>query len=545
MRMQAAAQQLLSKYFLAFGAVRSYHLGHERRTGATVQDSPLKNLLIEGQSLEWLLASATDAMLIVDHAGGIVLGNPALERMFGYGPNELSGMTVEALIPARFHHAHVGQRGDFFQQPRSRAMGAGAELFGQHRDGHEFAVEVSLSPLHTSHALPLVLATIHDVTERKKAEQALQESEARMRAIFETAVDAIITIDEQGVMERLNPAAQRLFGYSEAEAAGRNVSMLMPQPHRALHDGYLAHYRETGEQRIIGKGREVEGLRKDGSVFPMELSVVEMQLGARRMFTGMVRDISERKLAEEHNRRLMQEISSANEELTNFAYVVSHDLKAPLRGIGSLADWLATDYAEQFNDEGKEHMRLLINRVHRMGSLIDGILQYSRVGRVKEAHTPVDLNRLLADVVDLLAPPPRFRITVAPGLPTVLIEPTRIQQVFHNLISNAIKYMDKPDGRIDIDCADDGSHWRFSVRDNGPGIEQRHFERIFQLFQTLASRDRVESTGVGLALAKKIVEMYQGRIWLESQTGQGSTFWFTLPKSSPSQPRTGQAHESE
>jgi PAS domain S-box-containing protein len=545
MRMQAAAQQLLSKYFLAFGAVRSYHLGDERRTGATVQDSPLKNLLIEGQSLEWLLASATDAMLIVDHAGGIVLGNPALERMFGYGPNELNGVTIEALIPARFHHAHVGQRGDFFQQPRARAMGAGAELFGQHRDGHEFAVEVSLSPLRISHALPLVLATIHDVTERKKAEQALQESEARMRAIFETAVDAIITIDEQGVMERLNPAAQRLFGYSEAEAAGRNVSMLMPQPHRALHDGYLAHYRETGEQRIIGKGREVEGLRKDGSVFPMELSVVEMQLGARRMFTGMVRDISERKLAEEHNRRLMQEISSANEELTNFAYVVSHDLKAPLRGIGSLADWLATDYAEQFNDEGKEHMRLLINRVHRMGSLIDGILQYSRVGRVKEAHTPVDLNRLLADVVDLLAPPPQFLITVAPGLPTVLIEPTRIQQVFHNLISNAIKYMDKPDGRIDIDCADDGSHWRFSVRDNGPGIEQRHFERIFQLFQTLASRDRVESTGVGLALAKKIVEMYQGRIWLESQTGQGSTFWFTLPKSSPSQPRTGQAHESE
>jgi PAS domain S-box-containing protein len=530
---------------LAFGAVRPYHLGHGRRRGVAAQDSLLKNLLIEGQSLEWLLASATDPMLIVDHAGAIVLGNPALERMFGYGPDEMRGMLVEALIPARFHAAHVGQRGEFFQQPRSRAMGAGAELFGLHRDGHEFAVEVSLSPLRTSHEQPLVLATIHDVTERKKAEQALQESEARMRAIFETAVDAIITIDDQGVMERLNPAAQRLFGYTEAEAAGRNVAMLMPPPHRALHDGYLAHYRDTGEKRIIGKGREVEGLRKDGSVFPMELSVVEMQLGARRMFTGMVRDISERKLAEEHNRRLMQEISSANEELTNFAYVVSHDLKAPLRGIGSLADWLATDYAEQFNDEGKEHMRLLINRVHRMGGLIDGILQYSRVGRVKEAHAPVDLNRLLADVVDLLAPPPQFRVTVAPGLPTVMIEPTRIQQVFHNLISNAIKYMDKPDGRIDIGCTDDGNYWRFSVRDNGPGIEQRHFERIFQLFQTLASRDRIESTGVGLALAKKIVEMYQGRIWLESQVGQGSTFWFTLPKSAPPHPRTGQTHESE
>ncbi|MES2164522.1 MAG: PAS domain S-box protein [Pseudomonadota bacterium] len=507
--------------------------------GIVLQDASLKNLGIEGLSLEWLLASATDAMLIVDQGGHIVLANPALERMFGYANGEMLGLALEALVPARFHGAHVGHRDDFFGQPRARAMGAGAELFGRHRDGHEFGVEVSLSPLRTSHGTPLVLATVRDVTERKLAQQALQESEARMRAIFETAVDAIITIDEQGVLERLNPAAERLFGYAEAEVAGRNVSMLMPQPHRKLHDGYLAHYRDTGEKRIIGKGREVEGLRKDGSVFPMELSVVEMQLGARRMFTGMVRDISERKRAEEHNRRLMQEISSANEELTNFAYVVSHDLKAPLRGIGSLADWLATDYAEQFNDEGKEHMRLLINRVHRMSSLIDGILQYSRVGRVREAQSAVDLNQLLVDVVDLLAPPPQFRITVAPALPTVQIEPTRIQQVFHNLISNAIKYMDKPDGVIEIGCEDDGSHWRFSVRDNGPGIETRHFERIFQLFQTLASRDRVESTGVGLALAKKIVEMYQGRIWLESQMGQGCTFWFTLPKSGAHLSRTG------
>src|SRR5471032_2814199 len=183
-------------------------------------------------------------------------------------------------------------------------MGAGAELFGLHLDGHEFPVEVSLSPLKTAQALPLVLASIHDITVRKRAEQALQESEARMRAIFETAVDAIITIDEMGVLERLNPAAQRLFGYGEAEVAGHNVSMLMPQPHRSGHDSYLAHYRDTGEKKIIGVGREVEGLRKDGSVFPMELSVVEMRLGARRMFMGMVRDISERKRAEESNRSL-------------------------------------------------------------------------------------------------------------------------------------------------------------------------------------------------------------------------------------------------
>jgi len=499
----------------------------------------LKNLHIEGHSLEWLLGAATDAMLIIGADGRIVLANPSLERLFGLSHDELIGQPVEILIPERFRHSHVGQRGDYFAQPRARSMGAGSALFGRHRDGREFPVEVSLSPLQTSQGLPLALATIHDITHRKEAEAALQESEARMRAIFETAVDAIITIDDHGILERLNPAAERLFGYREQEVAGQNVAILMPAPHRALHDGYLAHYLQTGEKKIIGKGREVQGLRKDGSVFPMDLTVTEMQLGSRRMFTGMVRDISERKLAEDQNRALLQELSSANEELTNFAYVVSHDLKAPLRGIGSLADWLATDYAEHFNDEGREHMRLLINRVHRMGALIDGILQYSRVGRVREAHLPVDLNRLLAEVVDLLAPPPEVAVRVAPGLPQVVGEPTRLQQVFHNLISNALKYRDKPQGLVEIGCEDGGAQWRFYVRDNGPGIERRHFERIFQLFQTLAARDRVESTGVGLALVKKIVEMYHGQIWLESEVGTGTTFWFTLPK------QAGATHENK
>nr|WP_269106549.1 PAS domain S-box protein [Massilia sp. TS11] len=474
--------------------------------------------------------SATDPMLIVDRAGHIEMANPAVEQLFGYAPGGLLGQPIEALIPQRFAHSHVGQRDAYFARPRSRSMGAGLELSARHQDGREFPVEVSLSPLRTPDQQVMVMATIHDISARKQAELALQESEARMRAIFETAVDAILTIDEHGILESLNPAAEALFGYAEAELIGKNVSVLMPEPHRSRHDGYLAHYLGTGEKRIIGIGREVEGLRKDGSVFPIDLAVAEMQIGGRRMFTGLVRDITARKRNEEEMKRLLQEISSANEELTNFAYVVSHDLKAPLRGIGSLAAWLAADYADKFNEEGKEHMRLLINRVHRMSGLIDGILQYSRVGRVKEAMVPVDLNKLLADTVDLLAPPPHITVSVAPGLPTLVLEPTRIEQVFHNLISNAIKYMDKDAGRIEVLCEDGGADWKFCVADNGPGIEARHFERIFQLFQTLAPRDRVESTGVGLALVKKIVEMYRGRVWVESRVGEGARFWFTLPK---------------
>ncbi|MGW8392323.1 sensor histidine kinase [Pseudoduganella sp. HUAS MS19] len=485
---------------------------------------------IAERSLQWLLASATDAMLIIDRAGQLLLVNPALESLFGYGPGELQGKSLETLIPERFRHGHVGLRGSYFERPHPRAMGAGFELFATRKDGTEFPVEVSLSPLQDNDVQPMVMATIHDISARKKAEHALQESEARMRAIFETAVDAIITIDEHGIIERVNPAAERMFGYPESEVLGRNVKILMPAPHREAHDGYLHHYMTTGEKRIIGKGREVQGLRRDGSIFPMDLAVTEMWLGGRRMFTGLVRDITERKHAEEKAQQLLQELTSANEELTNFAYVVSHDLKAPLRGIGSLADWLAHDYADKFNEEGKEHMRLLINRVHRMGALIDGILQYSRVGRIKEAVVPVQLEQLVAEVVDLLAVPAHIKVSVMPGMPAVTGEPTRIQQLFHNLVSNAVKYMDKPQGEIEVGWADEGGQWRFHVRDNGPGIAERHFERIFQLFQTLAPRDRVESTGVGLALVKKIVEMYQGRVWLESELGKGTTFYFTLPK---------------
>ena len=487
--------------------------------------------IAEGRQLEWLLDSAADAMLIADREGRVILANPPALRMFGYASEDLIDQQLEILLPEAVRHAHVALRADYFTQPSPRSMGSDMELFARHRDGTDFPVEVSLSPLRTEQGVPLVMATIHDITRRKQAEIALQESEARMRAVFDTAVDAIVTIDETGIIERINFAAERLFGYAEAEISGKNISMLMPSPYREMHDSYLARYRQTGEKRIIGIGREVVGLRKDGSVFPMELSVAEMYFGHRRMFTGIVRDISQRKLGEERTAALMQEISSANEELTSFAYVVSHDLKAPLRAIGSLADWLSTDYADKFDDEGREHMRLLISRVHRMGALIDGILQYSRVGRVKEAQVDVDLNRLVHDVIDMLTPPDTMTVTVRDTLPAVRAEPTRIQQVFQNLISNAIKYMDKPAGTIEIGCVDEGAYWRFSVRDNGPGIDTRHFERIFQLFQTLAPRDKIESTGVGLALVKKIVEMYGGRVDVESKTGAGSTFSFTLPKS--------------
>lgn len=362
----------------------------------------------------------------------------------------------------------------------------------------------------------------------------VRASEVHTRALLNNMIDGIASVNEYGVIKTFNPAAELIFGYTAGEMMEQNISLLFPK--QELSQGHDAEDLRTflaGRSRAFGAPSEVKGQRKDGGTFPLDLAVVEMHSEEVRMFVIIMRDISERKLAEEQKARLMTELESANEELKSFAYVVSHDLKAPLRAIGALADWLATDYKDKLDDQGKEHIRLLVSRVHRMGNLIDGILQYSRVGRVKEAPVAMDVERVIREVIELIAPPENVTIEIEAPMPTIVAEPTRVQQIFQNLLSNAIKYMDKPRGEIRIACSDEGDRWKFSVKDNGPGIESRHFEKIFQLFQTLAPRDRIESTGVGLALVKKIVELYSGRIWLQSRPGEGSTFFFTLPKTAP------------
>ncbi len=241
-------------------------------------------------------------------------------------------------------------------------------------------------------------------------------------------------------------------------------------------------------------------------------------------------EIKIRKEIQAKQHQILAKLQSANKDLSDFAYIVSHDLKAPLRGIKTITEWIIADYADKIDEQGREQMNLLSNRVDRMHNLIEGILQYSRVGRVKEDLAVVDLNEAVAEIIDLIAPPANISIAIDDELPTITCEPTRIRQVFQNLLSNAVKYMDKPLGKITVGCVEEDGCWRFSVADNGPGIEEKYFEKIFQMFQTLSSRDEFESTGIGLTVVKKIVEMYGGKTWVESVPGEGSTFLFTFPK---------------
>ena len=232
-----------------------------------------------------------------------------------------------------------------------------------------------------------------------------------------------------------------------------------------------------------------------------------------------------------NDQQMLDKLKSIEKEFQEFVYIVSHDLKAPLRAVNALTDWLAADYADKFDADGKEQLKLLTSRVNRMQNLLDGVLQYSRIGRITENKTQIDLNQLLPEIIETLVPPSNIHITVENQLPVIVSEYTRIRQVFENLLSNAVRFMDKPEGFIKVGCAEENGFWKFSVSDNGPGIAQEHFEKIFKLFQTLQAKDQFETTGVGLTLAKKIVELYSGRIWLISKVGEGSTFFFTLPKS--------------
>jgi signal transduction histidine kinase len=246
---------------------------------------------------------------------------------------------------------------------------------------------------------------------------------------------------------------------------------------------------------------------------------------------------AERALARvnEHLAETVRELRRSNKELQDFAYVTAHDLKAPLRGIGTLTDWITSDYADKLDDEGRMQLDLLKGRVSRMSELIDSILHYSEIGRTSKRLEPVDLHLLVPEVIAQLAPPPTVEVIVEDALPSVLSERVRMIQVFQNLISNAIKYMDKPQGCIRIGCTEQDQHWTFSVKDNGPGIEEKYFGKIFEMFQTLTRRDELESTGIGLAVVKKIVELHGGEVWVESAVGVGTTFFFTLPRQQPTE----------
>lgn len=473
-----------------------------------------------------LFQYAPDGCYLCDLEGRFLDVNLATARISGRTREELLGASILelGLVPESEHARLIA----LFSTAASGRPLPRTEFTACRKDGTAGTVEITGHPV-VIEGQTLLLGAARDITERKQSEERLKESLSRVRATLESTADGIIVVDDRGQIKDFNEQFKDLWHISSEAMETRDTNRALAVCLAQLTDPEA--YRATVERLRGRPDREGNGTLqfKDGRV--VEYCVKPQWLENR--IVGRVwsfRDITDAHRARQEQDKLLQQVAQINEELSHFAYVVSHDLKAPLRGIRMLADWLATDCASRLNDEAKENFALLQNRVERMHNLIDGILQYSRVGHTEEGCKDIDLHALLTEVIDDVAPPEHIAIRIDGPLPVIRYERTRITQVFLNLLTNAVKYMDKPAGHIVVGCTEDEGAWTFSVSDNGSGIEKKHFDRIFKIFQTLAPRDEFESTGVGLTLVKRIVEYYGGRIWVTSEAGQGSTFFFTVLK---------------
>jgi two-component system sensor kinase FixL len=368
--------------------------------------------------------------------------------------------------------------------------------------------------------------------EHQRIEQALIKALQEWEATFNATREPIMLVDTAFKIVQANYAASRFFGKPFSQILGISVHTLLYGTEIPPVDCPLKMASQTNKH----EDAELYIPQKDIWVAVSADPVGDEDEGVS-YFVYIVRDITYRKKSEQILAKLnqdlhqtVQKLKKSNLELRSFAHVIAHDLKSPLRGIGTLAGRLIRSYDDKIDDEGKNQLRLLIVRVKRMGEFIDGILRYSEIGHFIEERQDVDLNVLLEEIISEMAVPENIEIVFERHLPTVRCERLRLKQVFQNLLSNAVKYIDKPKGKVSVGCADDNDFWKFSVTDNGCGIKEQYYEKIFEIFQTLAPRDKTESTGIGLTIVKKIVEIYGGKVWLNSTLGQGSTFFFTLPK---------------
>jgi PAS domain S-box-containing protein len=411
----------------------------------------------------------------------------------------------------------------------------------------EDAVGLPARALARAHAQVAALEQLLAVYEQASLDVELQRDRAladakaareRLYEVFMQAPAAITVLEgPEHVFTVSNPLYQQLTG--NRELLGKSVRDALPELEGQGFYELLDQVYESGEPysaRETLVRLEHEGERKDlyldfvyqplkeadGRVFGIMAHAVDV--------TGPVLARKEIEQKADELARLTRELERSNRELDQFAYVASHDLKAPLRGIANLAQWIEEDLADRVAGETKEHMQLLKGRVNRMEALIDGVLAYSRAGRVREKPQLVDVRALVADVLELLAPPAEIDIAVGPEWPTLETERVPLQQVFMNLIGNAIKHNRTPGARIEIGAQRRDDSFEFSIADNGPGIAPQHHDKIWQIFQTLAARDKVEGTGIGLSVVRKIVEARGGQAWLDSDVGRGATFYFTWPE---------------
>ncbi len=450
---------------------------------------------------------------IVIHDKGVTVDvNPSFENLSGYRREELVGKNaIEIVVMPEYRSLAYEKIATQYHKPY--------EIMGQRKDGTIIPIEIEARESKIKGNVVRVVS-VRDISERKKIEE-----EIRFKSLMlENATDAILVNDLEHNIVYANEAVHKILGYTREEIFAISLDDIAVDP---------PDVRANRADTVMKHGNlifETSNYRKDGTIVPLEVHSRIIDIEGKKFIINVTRDITSRKKAEKLLQESEYKFRILAQDLQDLVSLASHDLKTPLRGIKFLADCIVTDYTEKLDKNGKELLTLLMRRVTRMYGLIEGILDYSTVSRSREEISKVPLYETLHEIIELLSPPNTIEIAVECELPTIWAERSQILQIFQNLLDNAVKFNDKPTGLIKVSCIDKGNYWQFSVADNGPGIPKKYFEKIFQMFQTLDVWDKHESTGIGLALVRKIVQRYEGEIWVESTLGEGSTFFFTLPK---------------
>ena len=497
-----------------------------------------RHIAEQAELLRTTLASIGDAVITTDLAGRVTNLNAVAQSLTGWTNAQAQGESLDTV----FCIVNETTRQPV-HNPATRALEEGVIVgLANHtiliaKDGTERPIDDSAAPIRTKGGeIVGCVLVFRDITERKQIEQQRGDAVARTESVLNNVVDGIITIDERGVVESFNPSAERLFSYQPEEVVGQNIKVLMGEPYHSKHDGYLANYMRTGQAKIIGIGRGVEGRRKDGSTFPMDLGISEFLLGERRYFVGVVRDITERKQAEERLRQLAAELSEADRRKDEFLATLAHELRNPLAPICNGLELMKLAGGQTAD---VEQTRSMIERqITQMVRLVDDLMDVSRIsrGKLELRKEQISLVAVLNSAVETSRPlieamGHEFTVTL-PKQPLIVdADMTRLAQVFLNLLNNAAKYSARG-GHIQLNVEREGSDVVVTVKDTGIGIAADQLPRIFEMFmQVDRSLEKSQGgLGIGLTLVKRLVEMHGGRVEAKSEgPGKGSEFVVRLP----------------
>ncbi len=502
--------------------------------GTAPQNEPELQFARSEAKYRGLLEAAPDAMVVVDEAGEIVLVNVRTEIQFGYTRDELIGRKVTEIIPTGFAERLIADGSRSSAEALAQHIGTGIELVALRKDGGEFPIEIMLSPLRSADGV-LVTAAIRDISTRRAAQELVKRAEERYRGLLEAAPDAMVVVSQTGEIVLVNVQAEKRFGYPRDELIGRRVTEIIPSgfAERLVADKLRSP--EEALAQVMGAGIELTALRRDGREFPIEIMLSPLKTADGIHITAAIRDISVRKLAEADLIEKIAELKRSNEELSQFAYIASHDLQEPLRMVSSYTQLLAQRYVGRLDADADDFIGFAVDGATRMQRLIQDLLAYSRTGTKRMDVVLVSSEKALELAMANLASAIEdsgAKVTRDP-LPEVHADETQLVQLFQNLIGNAIKYRTASTPAVHVSAVQKRGRCQFSVKDNGLGIEPQYHDRIFGMFQRLHNRNEFSGTGIGLAICRKIVERNGGEISVRSRLGRGSIFRFSLGQHEP------------